>query len=78
MLGRMLSLALAIVAAGWLVGLPGRTPAGAQAPRTVTVALYADAISLDPEDTNDNLSLSDGGEVPRWHAAERAGGEAQL
>jgi glutathione transport system substrate-binding protein len=58
MLGRMLSLALAIVAAGWLVGLPGGIPAGAQAPRTVTVALYADAISLDPEDTNDNLSLS--------------------
>ncbi len=58
MLGRMLSLLLALVAAGWLVALPGGTPAGAQAPRTVTVALYADAISLDPEDTNDNLSLS--------------------
>jgi len=58
MLGRMLSLLLAFVAAGWLVALPGGTPAGAQAPRSVTVALYADAISLDPEDTNDNLSLS--------------------
>jgi len=54
----MLSLLLALVAAGWLAALPGGTPAGAQAPRTVTVALYADAISLDPEDTNDNLSLS--------------------
>ncbi len=58
MVGRMLSLLLALVAVGWLVALPGGTPAGAQAPRTVTVALYADAISLDPEDTNDNLSLS--------------------
>ena len=58
MVGRLLSLLLAVVAAGWLVALPARTPAGAQAPKTVTVALWADAISLDPEDTNDNLSLS--------------------
>jgi len=58
MLGRMAALLLALVAAGWLVALPGGTPAGAQAPRTLTVALYADAVTLDPEDTNDNLSFS--------------------
>ena len=36
---------------------PARLSASAQAPRTITVGLYADAISLDPEDSNDNLSL---------------------
>jgi glutathione transport system substrate-binding protein len=51
---RMLWVLAAIAAAGALTSHPG----GAQAPRTVTVGLYADAISLDPEDTNDNLSLS--------------------
>jgi glutathione transport system substrate-binding protein len=57
MLGRIGSVLLAFLAVVWLLA-PGGTPAGAQAPRTLTVALYADAISLDPEDTNDNLSLS--------------------
>jgi glutathione transport system substrate-binding protein len=40
------------------LGAPLVRTASAQGARTVTVALYADAISLDPEDTNDNLSLS--------------------
>ena len=31
---------------------------GAQAPQTVTVGVYADAISLDPANTNDNLTYS--------------------
>lgn len=47
------------LAATALSGLgASRRTASAQGARTVTVALYADAISLDPEDTNDNLSLS--------------------
>ncbi len=37
--------------------MPWQTTA-AQQLRTVTVALYADAISLDPENTNDNLTYS--------------------
>src|SRR5579885_1732981 len=56
---RQLPVLLLIVAlVGWASGGLGRVPAGAQGPRTVTVALYADAVTLDPEDTNDNLSLS--------------------
>ena len=55
---RRLAVFVALIVAVWLAVPPGGMPAGAQAPRTVTVALYADAISLDPEDTNDNLSLS--------------------
>ncbi len=56
---RQLPVLLLIVAlVGWASGGLGRVPAGAQGPRTVTVALYADAVTLDPEDTNDNLSFS--------------------
>ena len=54
---RMLALLVVVCTAAWAL-VPARLPAGAQGPRTVTVGLYADAISLDPEDTNDNLSLS--------------------
>jgi len=55
---RMLGVAVVLVIVGYVLGAPARMPAGAQGARTVTAALYADAISLDPEDTNDNLSLS--------------------
>jgi len=54
---RVLVLLIVLCTAAWALA-PARLPASAQAPRTITVALYADAISLDPEDTNDNLSLS--------------------
>ena len=54
---RVLVLLVVVLTAVWALE-PARLPASAQGPRTVTVGLYADAISLDPEDTNDNLSLS--------------------
>lgn len=53
---RTLILLVVLCTAAWALA-PARLPAGAQAPRTVTVGLYADAISLDPYDSNDNLSL---------------------
>ena len=53
---RVLVLLVVLCTAAWALA-PARLPASAQAPRTVTVGLYADAISLDPEDSNDNLSL---------------------
>jgi glutathione transport system substrate-binding protein len=53
---RVLVLLVLVCAAAWGVA-PAQLPARAQAPRTITVGLYADAISLDPEDSNDNLSL---------------------
>jgi glutathione transport system substrate-binding protein len=56
MLRRVLVLLVVLSTAAWALA-PARLPAGAQGPRTVTVGLYADAISLDPEDSNDNLSL---------------------
>jgi glutathione transport system substrate-binding protein len=40
------------------IGGPWAWRASAQGARTMTVALYADAISLDPFDSNDNLSLA--------------------
>ncbi len=58
MIRRILVACVVLLMAGYVLGVPARVPAGAQAPRTATIALYADAISLDPEDTNDNLSLS--------------------
>ncbi len=57
MLKRGLALALALFAMVWILA-PARVPAGAQGTRTITIGLYADAVTLDPEDTNDNLSLS--------------------
>ncbi|HLW48276.1 MAG TPA: glutathione ABC transporter substrate-binding protein [bacterium] len=57
MIRRMCVLVVVVSTAAWALA-PARLPAEAQGPRTVTVGLYADAISLDPEDTNDNLSLS--------------------
>ncbi len=57
MMRRVLVLLVVLSTAAWALA-PARLPASAQGPRTVTVGLYADAISLDPEDTNDNLSLS--------------------
>src|SRR6516164_4734779 len=39
------------------LGGPWTRRASAQGTRTMTVGLYADAISLDPFDSNDNLSL---------------------
>ena len=53
---RVLILLVVFCTAAWALS-PARLPADAQAPRTITVGLYADAISLDPEDSNDNLSL---------------------
>lgn len=53
---RMFVLLVVVCTAAWALA-PARPAAHAQGPRTVTVGLYADAISLDPEDTNDNLSL---------------------
>ncbi len=54
---RLCGLLLAVVAVALVAIGPGQTPVRAQA-RTATVALYADAVTLDPFDTNDNLSLS--------------------
>lgn len=48
----VLVVALALLSIG-----PGQMPVRAQA-KTATVALYADAVTLDPYDSNDNLSLS--------------------
>jgi glutathione transport system substrate-binding protein len=56
MMRRVLVLLVVLSTAAWALA-PAQLPAGAQGPRTVTVGLYADAISLDPEDSNDNLSL---------------------
>jgi len=39
-------------------GTPWIRATSAQAARTVTIGLYADAVTLDPFDTNDNLSLA--------------------
>jgi glutathione transport system substrate-binding protein len=39
------------------VGIPSRILA-AQAEKVITIAQYADAVSLDPQDTNDNASFS--------------------
>ncbi len=55
---RILGMTVVLLTSAYVLGMPSRIPVGAQAPRTATVALYADAVSLDPEDTNDNLSLS--------------------
>ncbi len=57
MMRRVLILLVVLSTMAWSLA-PARLPASAQGPRTVTIGLYADAISLDPEDTNDNLSLS--------------------
>lgn len=40
-----------------VVGIPSRIVV-AQAEKVITIAQYADAISLDPQDTNDNASYS--------------------
>jgi glutathione transport system substrate-binding protein len=53
----MCGLLLAVVAVALVAIGPGQTPVRAQA-RTATVALYADAVTLDPYNSNDNLSLS--------------------
>lgn len=57
MMRRLFALLLVALTAAWVLA-PSRSPARAQEARTVTVALYADAVTLDPEDTNDNLSFS--------------------
>ncbi|HVH31334.1 MAG TPA: ABC transporter substrate-binding protein, partial [bacterium] len=49
-------LAVAVALALLVIG-PGQMPVRAQA-KTATIALYADAVTLDPFDSNDNLSLS--------------------
>ncbi len=56
MVTRMCGLLVVVLAVALVVG-PGQMPAGAQV-RTGIVALYADAVTLDPFDTNDNLSYS--------------------
>ena len=57
MMRRMFITFLVLVTAAWVL-TPSRLPASAQGARTATVALSADAVTLDPEDTNDNLSFS--------------------
>lgn len=57
MMRRVTALLLVLLSAAWVL-CSSRPPANAQSPRAATVALYADAVTLDPEDTNDNLSFS--------------------
>lgn len=54
---RICGLLVGVLAVALVVMGPAQAPVRAQA-RTATVALYADAVSLDPYDTNDNLSYS--------------------
>jgi hypothetical protein len=49
---------LGVLLLGCLLAMPGVVSRGLAAEKVITIAQYADAVSLDPQDTNDNASYS--------------------